>query len=68
MPDNIDENPDEDVQEIIQDRIKALDLLTSGIRELTQNYTSRFENNNANKTKSDGMSDLTMDETENNTN
>ena len=31
MPDNIDDNPD-DVQEIIQDRIKALDLLTSGIQ------------------------------------
>ena len=66
IPDNIDENPDNYVQKIIQDRIKALDLLTSGIQELTQNYTSRFENNNTNKTKSDGMSDLTMDETENN--
>ena len=51
MPDNIDENPDDDVQEIIQDRIKALDLLTSGIQELTQKYTLRYENDNASKTK-----------------
>ena len=65
MPDNIDDNPDDDLQEIIQDRIKALDLLTSGIQELTQNYTSRFENNNTSKTNNDGMSDLTTDETSN---
>ena len=65
VPDNIDDNPDNDVQEIIQDRIKALSLLTTRIQELTQNYISRNENNNTTKTKNDGMSDLTMDETEN---
>ena len=64
LPNNLDENPDNNVQEIIQYRIKALDLLTSGIQELTQNYTSRFENYDASKTKHDGMSDLTMDKTE----
>ena len=53
MPDDIDDNTDDDLQKIIQDRIKALDLLTSGIRELTQNYTSRFENNNTSKTNND---------------
>ena len=62
MPDNIDDNPDIDVQEIIQDRIKALDLLTSEIQELTQSYISRNEKNSTSKTKNDGMSDLTMDE------
>ena len=56
MPDNIDDTPENDVQEIIQDRIKALDLLTSGIQELTQNYTSRVENDNTSKTKNDGRS------------
>ena len=63
MPDNIDDNPDNDVQEIIQDRIKALDLLTSGIRDLTEKYTSKFENENASRTRHEGMSEITTEET-----
>ena len=43
LPDNLDDNPDNDVQESIQDRIKALDLLTSGIRDLTEKYTSNLK-------------------------
>ena len=41
-----------------------MDLLTSGIQDLTQNYTSKFEKDITSRSKNDGMSDLTMDKTE----
>ena len=62
LPENINEYPNEDIQTIIQERITALDILTNGIRDLTQKYLTQDETEDINKDRNDGMSDLTTDE------
>ena len=59
---NINEYPNEDILTIIQERIIALDILTNGIRDLTQKYLTHDETEDMNKNRNDGMSDLTTDE------